>query len=106
MQKILIIEDEPELVKVIRSYLENAGFSVITAYRGDTGLTNWETNNPDLVILQFCLNDVVERYLTVARFGGDNVFLGVDTRRAGSGLFAFLLRHSRAFERFYRFSQW
>jgi lysophospholipase L1-like esterase len=62
--------------------------------------------NPDLVILQFCLNDVVERYLTVARFGGDNVFLGVDTRRAGSDLFAFLLRHSRAFERFYRFLQW
>ena len=55
MTKILIIEDEPELVKVIRSYLENAGFSVITAYRGDTGLANWEMNSPDLVILDLNL---------------------------------------------------
>jgi lysophospholipase L1-like esterase len=61
---------------------------------------------PDLVVLQFCLNDVVERYLTVARYGGDNVFLGVDTRMAGSRMFDFLLRHSRAFERFFRLVQW
>ena len=30
MSTILIIEDEPELVKVLRSYLENAGFVVLT----------------------------------------------------------------------------
>jgi len=55
MQSILIIEDEPELVKVLRSYLEQAGFSVITAYRGDTGLTTWETRQPDLVVLDLNL---------------------------------------------------
>jgi DNA-binding response OmpR family regulator len=55
MTTILIIEDEPELVKVLRSYLENAGFSVITAYRGDTGLTTWENRQPDLVILDLNL---------------------------------------------------
>jgi len=55
MTTILIIEDEPELVKVLRSYLENAGFAVITAYRGDTGLTTWENRQPDLVILDLNL---------------------------------------------------
>jgi two-component system alkaline phosphatase synthesis response regulator PhoP len=55
MSTILIIEDEPELVRVLRSYLEQAGFSVLTAYRGDTGLTTWENRQPDLVILDLNL---------------------------------------------------
>lgn len=55
MQSILIIEDEPELVKVLRAYLEQAGFSVLTAYRGDTGLNTWENRQPDLVILDLNL---------------------------------------------------
>ena len=50
MSKILIIEDEPELVKVLKSYLEQSGFAVLTSYRGDAGLTTWENNRPDLVI--------------------------------------------------------
>lgn len=55
MPKILIIEDEPELVKILRDYLENAGFSVELAYRGDTGLSLWQHKNPDLVLLDLNL---------------------------------------------------
>lgn len=55
MATILIIEDEPELVKVIQSYLEKAGFRVISAGRGNTGLSLWETHQPDLVILDLNL---------------------------------------------------
>jgi len=55
MPTILIIEDEPELVKVLRSYLEQAGFHVLTAYRGDTGLSTWEHKRPDLVLLDLNL---------------------------------------------------
>jgi two-component system alkaline phosphatase synthesis response regulator PhoP len=55
MATILIIEDEPELVKVLRSYLEQAGFSVLSAQRGDSGLTLWESKQPDLVILDLNL---------------------------------------------------
>jgi two-component system alkaline phosphatase synthesis response regulator PhoP len=55
MAVILIIEDEVELVKVLRSYLEQAGFSVIAAYRGDRGLAAWENRQPDLVILDLNL---------------------------------------------------
>lgn len=55
MTTILIIEDEPDLVKVLRSYLENAGYVVLTAYRGDSGLQTWEINKPDLVILDLNL---------------------------------------------------
>ncbi|HEX7975390.1 MAG TPA: response regulator transcription factor [Anaerolineales bacterium] len=55
MATILIIEDEPELVKVLRSYLEQAGFSVLSAGRGDSGLAAWERSHPDLVILDLNL---------------------------------------------------
>jgi len=55
MATVLIIEDEPELAKVLRSYLEAAGFSVLTAGRGDTGLSIWEHKRPDLVILDLNL---------------------------------------------------
>ena len=55
MPTILIVEDETELVKVLRSYLEQAGFNVLTAYRGDTGLSIWEHKRPDLVLLDLNL---------------------------------------------------
>jgi DNA-binding response OmpR family regulator len=58
MSTILIIEDELELVKVLRSYLEQANFTVLTAYRGDTGLSTWEHKRPDLVILDLNLPGV------------------------------------------------
>ncbi|MGB9521480.1 MAG: response regulator transcription factor, partial [Anaerolineales bacterium] len=55
MATVLIIEDEAELVKVLRSYLEKAGFQVITALRGDSGLELWKREKPDLVILDLNL---------------------------------------------------
>lgn len=55
MSTLLIIEDEPELARVLRSYLEKAGFTVVTASRGDTGLSTWEQKRPDLVLLDLNL---------------------------------------------------
>ncbi len=55
MTTILIVEDEPELVKILRSYLEQAGFTVLSASRGDTGLSTWEHKHPDLVLLDLNL---------------------------------------------------
>jgi DNA-binding response OmpR family regulator len=55
MQTILIIEDEPELVQVLRTYLERAGYRVLTAYKGDTGLATWQNHHPDLVLLDLNL---------------------------------------------------
>jgi two-component system alkaline phosphatase synthesis response regulator PhoP len=55
METILIIEDEPELVRGIRSYLEKAGYKVLAEYRGDSGYKTWESTKPDLVILDLNL---------------------------------------------------
>ncbi len=55
MATILIIEDEPELARVLRDYLQRAGFDVQIAYRGDSGLLAWEQKRPDLVLLDLNL---------------------------------------------------
>ncbi len=55
MTTILIIEDERELVKILTSYLEKAGHTVISAYRGDSGYSLWQQKKPDLVLLDLNL---------------------------------------------------
>jgi DNA-binding response OmpR family regulator len=55
MPTILLIEDESELARVAQSYLERAGFSVVGALRGDTGLSLFLQVKPDLVLLDLNL---------------------------------------------------
>lgn len=55
MATVLIVEDETELVKILRSYLEAAGYVVLSASRGDQGLAVWEKQHPDLVLLDLNL---------------------------------------------------
>ncbi len=55
MPGVLIIEDETELARVLRSYLEKAGYRVLSASRGDVGLKTWEIEQPDLVLLDLNL---------------------------------------------------
>ena len=38
-QKILVVDDEAQIVRVVRSYLENAGYQVVTASNGQEALT-------------------------------------------------------------------
>jgi two-component system alkaline phosphatase synthesis response regulator PhoP len=55
MTTILIIEDESELARVAQSYLERAGMKVISAVRGDTGLSLFHQSKPDMVLLDLNL---------------------------------------------------
>ncbi len=55
MAKILVIEDEKELNKVLQAYLGRSGFQALSAYNGDEGLSLWEKENPDLVLLDLNL---------------------------------------------------
>jgi len=54
-KKILVVDDEREIVKVVRAYLEEAGFSVITASDGQEALTAFRHERPALVILDWML---------------------------------------------------
>lgn len=58
----------------------NAGIPGYSTFqeRDQLRLKGWALD-PDIVILGYCLNDVIERYTSIAEYGGKDVFLGVDT---------------------------
>jgi two-component system alkaline phosphatase synthesis response regulator PhoP len=51
MSLILVADDEPRIVHLVRDYLESAGFQVLVAYDGQTALAQFRRENPDLVVL-------------------------------------------------------
>ena len=54
-QKVLVIEDEPDILEVIQYNLEREGHKVIACRNGEQGLSRIRTDNPDLVILDLML---------------------------------------------------
>jgi DNA-binding response OmpR family regulator len=55
MKKILIVEDEKDMVTGLKFNLEARDYTVITAYDGDTGYQKALSEKPDLVILDLML---------------------------------------------------
>ena len=62
---VLVVEDERKLRDFIRSYLERAGFTVLSTDSGAEALTIAASAAPDLVVLDLGLPDVPGE--TVAR---------------------------------------
>jgi len=54
-QKILVVDDELDIVKVVRAYLEQSGFRVITASDGEQALAMFRHEQPDLIVLDLNL---------------------------------------------------
>ena len=57
-KKILIVEDERKLVRVLRGYLEQAGFDVVDAFDGKQALAVFRREKPNLVILDLNLPEL------------------------------------------------
>ena len=57
MYKILVIDDEREIVSFIKDALEIEGYDVITAYDGSEALSKIE-NNPDLILLDIMMPNI------------------------------------------------
>lgn len=58
MATVLIVEDEPKLRELVRSYLEREGLAVLSAATGAEGLHLARTAEPDLVVLDLGLPDI------------------------------------------------
>ena len=50
-QKVLVVDDEPHIVRIVKLSLERAGFQVISANSGEDGINLVKAERPDLVIL-------------------------------------------------------
>ena len=53
--KILVVDDEQQLVDLLKENLEREGYEVITANDGDTAIEMTEHQNPDLIILDWMM---------------------------------------------------
>jgi len=53
--KIILVDDEPEILTLVRDYLSREGFIVLTAVNGSEGLELIEREKPDLVLLDWML---------------------------------------------------
>jgi len=53
--KILVIDDDPDLLNIIKTQLKFSGYDVITAYNGEEGLHLARTESPDLVIVDLLM---------------------------------------------------
>ena len=57
MSTLLVVEDEPSLSRLVRDYLERAGFQVITASTAGDALRHCSANAPALIVLDLGLPD-------------------------------------------------
>jgi DNA-binding response OmpR family regulator len=55
MKRILVVEDQLEIARVVRDYLADAGYDVVVAGTGEAALANARGARPDLVVLDLGL---------------------------------------------------
>ena len=55
VKTVLVVDDEPQIVDLVRDYLDHAGFAVLVAADGPEALRAVRTGSPDLVVLDLGL---------------------------------------------------
>lgn len=55
VQRILVVDDDRSIVKVLTSYLEKSGYQALSAYDGEMALHQLRRERPDLVILDLMM---------------------------------------------------
>ena len=54
-KKVLIADDEPDILEILKYNLENEGYLVVTAKDGDDALRKAKTEQPDLIVLDIMM---------------------------------------------------
>lgn len=57
-KKILVVDDEPELVEMLKFRLEANNYAVVTAFNGKQGLEKAKKEKPDLIILDIMMPEM------------------------------------------------
>ena len=53
--KILVVDDEPDVVDMVRMMLENASYEVVSAYDGKEGIEKAKQEKPDAIVLDLMM---------------------------------------------------
>src|SRR4030095_14602439 len=57
-KKILLVDDEPEILEICRDYLKASGYDVVTARDGAQGLSFARREKPDLIVLDLMMPEM------------------------------------------------
>jgi DNA-binding response OmpR family regulator len=57
-KKILLVDDEPEIIEICRDYLKASAFDVVTAKDGSQGLAAARREKPDLIVLDWMMPEM------------------------------------------------
>ncbi len=57
-KKILIVDDEPQIVEICRDYLKAAGYETVTANNGSQALALARREKPDLIVLDLMMPEM------------------------------------------------
>jgi len=70
-RRIVIVDDDPDIVESMKVVLESAGYSVETASNGTEGLDLIKEVNPHLVILDVMMNSLEEGFIVSRQLKSD-----------------------------------
>ncbi len=74
-KRILLVDDDPEIVKTVKSYLQQAGYAVLVAYNGQDALSIVRDQAPDCVVLDVMQPDFDGWQMTPRILGREWEFL-------------------------------
>jgi DNA-binding response OmpR family regulator len=90
-KKILIVDDEPDVVRYLTVLLENNGFSTVGAVDGRDGFEKVRSEHPDLIVLD----------ISMPKESGIKMYRNLHDTKEFSGIPVVMLTGvSREFERF------
>ena len=71
-QRILVVDDEIEVCAMLQELLEQAGYQVIVAHRGDAAIALAQSRHPDLILLDVMMPGGLDGVQTYHRLKGKN----------------------------------
>ncbi len=84
MQRILVVDDDPDFVEIARIVLERAGYEVDSAASGQEGLRALRAKLPDLVILDVMMQGILDGWDASANIREDPVLANLPILIASS----------------------
>jgi two-component system alkaline phosphatase synthesis response regulator PhoP len=70
MARILVVDDEPDMVEMIKAALEGAAHQVIAAYNGQEGIEKAKSEKPDAIIMDIMM-PVKDGFVACKELKGD-----------------------------------
>jgi two-component system alkaline phosphatase synthesis response regulator PhoP len=70
MKKILVVDDEPDIVEMIKVALESASYRVLTAFNGNQCLERARKERPDAIVLDIMMPEK-DGFVTCKELKGD-----------------------------------